>query len=76
MMHPADMRAAGLQEDQHVTLHSSVGSLAGLKVKTFDILRGNLLMHFPEANVLVPTHTDPRSQTPGFKAVPVTVTAD
>jgi len=76
MMHPADMRARGLQEDQHVTLHSRVGSIAGLKVKPFDIRRGNLLMYFPEANVLVPTHTDPRSQTPGFKSVPVRLAAD
>ncbi len=76
MMHPADMRAAGLQEDQRVTLTSSAGRLAGLKVKPFDIRRGNLLMYFPEANVLVPLHTDPRSQTPGFKAVPVRLTAD
>jgi len=30
-------------------------------------------MYFPEANVLVPTTTDPQSKTPAFKAVPVTV---
>jgi anaerobic selenocysteine-containing dehydrogenase len=76
MMHPADMRAAGLREGQRVTLTSSAGRLSGLKVKPFDIRRGNLLMYFPEANVLVPLHTDPRSQTPGFKAVPVRLTVD
>jgi len=76
MMHPADMRAVGLLEDQHVTLRSEAGSLAGLKVKPFDVRRGNLLMYFPEANVLVPTHTDPRSQTPAFKSVPVRLAAD
>ena len=33
-------------------------------------------MYYPEANVLVPTHTDPTSKTPAFKAVPVTVEPD
>ena len=32
-------------------------------------------MYYPEANVLVPTTTDPHSKTPAFKSVLVTVTA-
>jgi len=76
MMHPADMRAAGLEEDMRVTLENDTGTIAGLKLKPFDIRRGNLLMYFPEANVLVPLQTDPRSQTPGFKAVQVSLRRD
>ena len=33
-------------------------------------------MYFPEANVLVPTTTDPDSKTPAFKCVLVTVEPD
>jgi hypothetical protein len=33
-------------------------------------------MYFPEANVLVPLQTDPRSQTPGFKSVQVSLRRD
>jgi anaerobic selenocysteine-containing dehydrogenase len=76
MMHPADMREAGLEEDMRVTLENDTGTIAGLKLKPFDIRRGNLLMYFPEANVLVPLQTDPRSQTPGFKSVQVSLRRD
>ena len=30
-------------------------------------------MYFPEANVLVPTRSDPRSKTPAFKSILVTI---
>jgi len=76
MMHPADMREAGLVEDMRVCLENATGRLTGLKVKPFDIRRGNLLTYFPEANILVPLQTDPRSQTPSFKAVCVTLRAE
>jgi hypothetical protein len=33
-------------------------------------------MYFPEANVLVPTTTDPESKTPAFKSVVITVEPD
>ena len=51
-------------------------ALRGILVREFDIRAGNALMYFPEANVLVPTITDPLSKTPGFKGVLVTVVAD
>lgn len=76
MMNPADMREAGLVEDMRVCLENATGRLAGLKVKPFDVRRGNLLTYFPEANVLVPRQADPRSQTPAFKAVRVTLLAE
>ena len=40
---------------------------------SYDIRAGNALMYFPEANVLVPTTTDPHSKTPAFKCVLITV---
>ena len=38
-----------------------------------DIRSGNVLMYFPEANVLVPRTTDPQSRTPAFKGALVTL---
>ena len=50
--------------------------MANILVRAFDIRAGNALMYFPEANVLVPTTTDPASKTPAFKCVLVTVEPD
>jgi hypothetical protein len=45
----------------------------GVRARPLDIAAGNAAMYFPEANVLVPTATDPDSKTPAFKCVPVRV---
>jgi anaerobic selenocysteine-containing dehydrogenase len=42
-------------------------------VAPYRIPAGCIATYFPEANVLVPRTVDPRSKTPAFKAVPVTV---
>jgi anaerobic selenocysteine-containing dehydrogenase len=73
LMHRTDIRRLGLRVGQRVTVRSSVGVMAGLLVRAYDIRAGNALMYFPEANVLVPTTTDPESKTPAFKAVLITV---
>jgi molybdopterin-dependent oxidoreductase alpha subunit len=72
LLNRADIERLGLRVDQRVRVQSESGSLSVL-VRAYDIRPGNALMYFPEANVLVPSHTDPRSKTPAFKAVPVTV---
>jgi anaerobic selenocysteine-containing dehydrogenase len=76
LMNRTDIARLGLRVDQQVTVRSSVGVMAGIRVRAFDIRAGNALMYFPEANVLVPTTTDPASKTPAFKAVLVTVEAE
>ena len=75
LLNRADIDRLGLRVDQRVRVRSETGSLSVL-VRAFDIRLGNALMYYPEANVLVPAHTDPRSKTPAFKAVPVTVEPD
>jgi hypothetical protein len=40
------------------------------------IRAGNAAMYYPEANVLVPRSSDPRSKTPAFKSVLVEVTPE
>jgi molybdopterin-dependent oxidoreductase alpha subunit len=71
-----DIKRLGLKVDQRVTIRSTVGEMAGILVREYDIRAGNALMYYPEANVLVPTTTDPLSKTPAFKCVPITVVPD
>lgn len=75
MMNPEDMQAEGLVENQRVTLATAIGKMENVKVKPFDIRRGNLMTYYPEANVLIPNAVDERSKTPGFKSVTVMVSA-
>ncbi|MCB1664762.1 MAG: FdhF/YdeP family oxidoreductase [Pseudomonadales bacterium] len=76
LMHPDDMTREGLREDTRVTLHNDTGKMTGLLVKAFNIRPGNLMTYFPEANVLIPLGTDPRSRTPAFKSVRVALTRE
>jgi molybdopterin-dependent oxidoreductase alpha subunit len=75
LMAADDITARGLKVDQKVRVSSSAGVMDNILVREWDIRPGNCLMYYPEANVLVPTGTDPLSKTPAFKCVPVTVTA-
>lgn len=76
LLNKVDIARLGLQVDQRVTVRSAVGSLSQILVREYDIRAGNALMYFPEANVLVPTMTDPLSKTPAFKAVLITLSPD
>jgi molybdopterin-dependent oxidoreductase alpha subunit len=69
LMSREDIDRLGLDADQHVTVRSAVGEMRGIIVREYDIRPGNAAMYYPEANVLVPTTTDPRSKTPAFKCV-------
>jgi anaerobic selenocysteine-containing dehydrogenase len=73
LMNRADIERRHLRVDERVTVRSAVGSMSGIQVREYDIRAGNALMYFPEANVLVPTTTDPDSKTPAFKAVLITL---
>ncbi len=73
LMNRADIERLGLKVDERVRVRSAVGEMRNILVREFDIRAGNVLMYFPEANVLVPTTTDPASKTPAFKAVLVTL---
>lgn len=75
LMNEADLAARGLQPDQLVTVASSVGTMAGVRVRAFPIRAGNAAMYYPEANVLVPAEADRESRTPNFKNVRVVVQA-
>ena len=76
LLHPDDLTRLGLKKDQRVTVRSTTGEMRHILARPFDITPGNALMYYPESNVLVPTTVDPKSKTPGFKCVQVTVEAE
>lgn len=76
LMHPDDLKRFSLRHDQVVTVRSETGVLPGIRARGFAAIRtGNALMYYPESNVLVPRHADPKSRTPAFKGVVVRIEA-
>lgn len=73
LVHPEDIARLGLRENQRVTVRSKVGQLNVLLTPFEDIKPGNVLMYYPEANVLVPRTVDAHSRTPAFKCVLVSL---
>ncbi|MDQ2075726.1 FdhF/YdeP family oxidoreductase [Marinimicrobium sp. ABcell2] len=71
LMSPEDMNELQLSAGDEVTVRSPVGEMRNLKAQPFNLPKGNLLAYYPEANVLIGTARDPRSQTPAFKSVAV-----
>jgi molybdopterin-dependent oxidoreductase alpha subunit len=74
LLHPDDVARLNLKPDQRVTVRSEIGALEKILVRPFDRIKpGNALMYYPESNVLVPRRADPKSKTPAFKGVVVTI---
>jgi len=74
LVHPDDLQRLGIATESRVVVRSEAGVMRGVLARAFDKIRaGNVLMYYPEANVLVPRHLDPQSRTPAFKNVLVTM---
>ena len=73
MMNAADITRFGKSEGDTVDLVSDAGRMEGVELYAFDVPEGNLLTYYPEANVLTGIEVDPRSKTPAFKGVKVSV---
>ena len=68
LMSPEDRRQLGLREGDRVLLRSAVGELAA-RVRSAPIQPGNLQVHWPEGNSLIPSgRYDPRSGEPDYNA--------
>ena len=77
LMHPADLKSRGLEDGQLVTVIGPAGSMESVRATAFaEIRAGNAAMYYPEANALVSRQVDPKSKTPAFKCVLVTVSAE
>lgn len=72
-IHADDLKKLGLNEQDRVDVISETGILRNLSIALYDIKRGNIMCYFPEANVLVPQSVDPRSRTPSFKSISVSI---
>jgi molybdopterin-dependent oxidoreductase alpha subunit len=73
MMNREDMRRLGLSDGETADIGSPHGRMDAVKVHAFDLPAGNAMAYFPEANVLIGREIDPRSKTPGFKSVAVSI---
>src|SRR5690606_30725591 len=72
LLHPDDIALFGLTDGQLVTVRSETGEMPRIRVQAFERIKpGNAAMYYPEANILVPRTSDPRSRTPAFKAIEV-----
>lgn len=63
----------GFKEGERVNVISAHGEMRGLALVYFDVPEGNVLAYYPEANVLTGLQVDPRSQTPNFKSIGVSI---
>ena len=70
-MNPEDIGRCGYREGENVTVRNETGSLSGLSIVPYPVKSGNIMMYYPEANVLVPRAADPLSKTPSFKSIDV-----
>lgn len=77
LLHLDDLDRFGLEPGQKVTIKSATGRMNNIIATPFiNIRAGNAAMYYPECNVLVPKSADPRSKTPAFKSVLVTIESD
>ncbi len=74
LMNLQDALELGSGEGGYVDVTSDRGVMKRLIVKLVDVPRGTVAAYYPEANVLTSKACDPRSHTPAFKSVPVTIT--
>jgi molybdopterin-dependent oxidoreductase alpha subunit len=68
-----DMQRLAIAAGMKVSLRSASGAMRDLIVHEFSLPAGNLMVYYPEANVLTGRDTDPRSKTPAFKSIAVAV---
>ncbi|MEX2114679.1 MAG: FdhF/YdeP family oxidoreductase [Pirellulales bacterium] len=70
LVHPTDLANRGISSGEKVSVRSEIGTLSNIIARSYEKIRpGNVMMYYPEANVLVPRHLDPASRTPAFKNV-------
>ena len=73
MMNEEDMVELGVRKKDCVDILSEDGQMKGVYVYPYDLPRGNVMAYYPEANALIGLSRDPRSQTPAFKSVKVSL---
>lgn len=74
LMSKQTMISLKLKSGDLVDVRSETGEMQGLKVVRCDLPENDLMLFYPEANVLTSQRCDPRSRTPAFKSIAVNVT--
>ena len=72
-MNADDIASLNLHEGERVAVQNITGVLDNQEVVAYPIKAGNVMMYYPEANVLVPREYDNKSRTPSFKSVDVKI---
>ncbi len=73
LMNQQNALELGVSENDTVDLVSDYGTMKAVTIKIFDVPKGCLAAYYPEANILSSRRCDPRSHTPEFKSVAVSV---
>lgn len=71
MMNPKQISQLGIQAGDKLDIQSAHGHMQAVTVYPFDLPDGDIMAYYPEANALIGSARDARSQTPAFKSVPV-----
>ena len=71
LMNEEDIKKVGSKEGDLVTIKNETGTMAGQKLQAYPIKPENIMMYYPESNLLVPRQIDPKSKTPSFKSIEV-----
>ena len=71
-----DINSLGLQEGDHIAVKNETGILNNQEVVAYPIKPGNVMMYYPEANILVPRKYDNMSRTPSFKSIDIKITKE
>ncbi|MEQ8847656.1 FdhF/YdeP family oxidoreductase [Botrimarina sp.] len=74
LVHPEDLRRLGVADGDPLRITGPAGEMRHVRAVAFDAIRpGNAAMYYPEANVLVGRGVDPKSKTPAFKGLVITL---
>ena len=63
-MNKKDMATLGVAERGRVTVKNATGTMTAQKAFAYPIKEGNIMMYYPESNILVPRDSDPQSKMP------------
>ncbi len=72
-MNAEDIDLTGIKEGDRVAVKNETGILEKQRVVAYPIKAGNVMMYYPEANILVPRNFDIKSRTPSFKSIDVKI---
>ena len=71
LMNEKNMATVDLAKSGRITVKNATGTMTAQKAVAYPIKEGNIMMYYPESNILVPRDSDPQSKTPSFKSIEV-----